>query len=93
MITAEGLNQIATNFKSLVKEVLLNGTIGVEDFVLEEVTGQVYTLEFDVPNGVTNLARLEILDVDNQVIASNDLFLSIDQDARFKYILKFTSGR
>ena len=93
MITANGLNQIATNFESLVATVLLNGSVKVTEFTLEKVENHIYTLEFDIPASVTNLTRLEVLDANDNVIATNDLFVPIDQDARFKYVLTFISGR
>lgn len=102
-----GLNQLATSFKGMVDKVRLNHhafntdngqpiegvIIEAADFELEQVYpgSTIYELEFNVPTGVHQIVRLELLDRANNVLTRHMLFVPIETNARFRYVLTFNN--
>lgn len=88
MITANGKHSIATDYKNTIAKVRLNESIDITDFVTAEVTEDTATIEFDIPNGVTQLQRIRFLDENDQALSDSHLFVPVQVDTRFKYTVR-----
>jgi|GEM_PF-3924134 len=88
MITDLAKNNIANCYNDEVKKVRVNGNVVLETFVIKEVDKDTVTIEFDVPNTVASITKLETLDADNNILGTSNLYVTISNDTRFKYQVK-----
>ncbi|WP_022795783.1 hypothetical protein [Bavariicoccus seileri] len=88
MITDLAKNNIANCYNDEVKKVRVNGNIVIDAFVIKAVDNDTLTIEFDVPNTVISITKLETLDADNNILGTSNLYVTISNDTRFKYQLK-----
>lgn len=93
MITETGLQVMATAMKESIVKVVLNETAEVLEFDLEEVEGVTYNLRFFVPQGVSRIIRLQLLNTGGDILGDYQLFAEIETTAIFRYVLKFTNAR
>ena len=93
MVTDSGLKQMASSFKDKVQAVRLNEQVVLTDFIIDEITAALCTVEFDVPNDISLLSRMELIGADNLVLTDNTLYVPIENDTRFRYTLRFDNAR
>lgn len=88
MITELGKNKVVQSYNESISKIRLNETIIVEIFDVKSSIGDTLTIEFIVPDGITQISKLETLDTDNNVLSVSGLYVSISNDTRFKYQVK-----
>lgn len=88
MITNHGRTAILTDYDSRVISIRLNSSITVSDFLIKEVEAQIYTIEFDIPEGISNLTIVELLDSNNNVLSRANLFVPVDINTRYKHVTR-----
>lgn len=88
MITEFGKNKAAQSYNESISKIRINETIIVETFDVKSSIGDTLTIEFIVPDGITQISKLETLDTDNNVLSVSSLYVSISNDTRFKYQVK-----
>lgn len=88
MITELGKNKVVQSYNESISKIRLNETIIVEIFDVKSSIGDTLTIEFIVPDGITQISKLETLDTDNNVLSVSSLYVSISNDTRFKYQVK-----
>jgi hypothetical protein len=93
MVTNFTLNNLANNFRNMVAGVVLNSDIEITNFELNQVSANVYTLQFLVPNGVQEIRQLQLQDNEQRQLASYNLFVQIATNANFKYVLTIENAR
>ena len=88
MITEFGKNKVVQSYNESISKIRLNETIIVETFDVKSSIGDTLTIEFIVPDGISQISKLETLDTDNNVLSVSSLYVSISNDTRFKYQVK-----
>lgn len=88
MITDLAKNNIIKCYNDEVRKVRVNGNTVIETFVIKSVDKDTLTIEFDVPNTVASITKLETLDADNNILGTSNLYVTISNDTRFKYQVK-----
>ncbi|SEN73335.1 hypothetical protein SAMN04488134_101766 [Amphibacillus marinus] len=87
MITDLTKNLIAVQYEENLINVRLNGSVLVNDFELSEVNQNTVTLEFNVPSGISQITRLELLG-ETGVLSDSNLFVPVEVDTRFRYRMR-----
>lgn len=87
MITELTKNLIAVHYEDQITSVRLNESIIVDEFEASEVDKDTVTVEFNVPNEINQIIRLEILN-DEDVLSDSNLFVPVEADTRFKYTMR-----
>jgi len=91
MIKGFILNEFAEIFCDKVGRIVLNDNRVVNNFEVRVNEG-VYTLEFLIPDDISELRRLSLEDHQGEIIASNVVELPpINTTTRFRYVLTFSS--
>lgn len=88
MISNFGKNKIAQGYSDLIAKIKINGSVIIESFDIKKVDEDTLTIEFIVPNGMTQISKLETLDASDTVLGVSNLYVSISNDTRFKYQVK-----
>lgn len=88
MITEFGKNKVVQSYNESISKIRLNETIIVETFDVKSSIGDTLTIEFIVPDDISQISKLETLDTDNNVLSVSSLYVSISNDTRFKYQVK-----
>lgn len=88
MITDLAKNNLANCYNDKIKKVRVNENVVIDVFVIKTVDKDTLTIEFDVPNTVTSITKLETLDADNNILGTSNLYVTISNDTRFKYQVK-----
>ena len=83
MVTQFGLNQIAMNFRNQVTKAVLNGTVEVVTFTINNVSANAFTLEFGVPSNLSQLTQIALADANGNILVRNNLLENVEIDARF----------
>ncbi|CAD5900533.1 MULTISPECIES: hypothetical protein [Carnobacterium] len=87
MITEYTRNNLVENYHNQVTSIRLNDETIVNDFLINQVVVDVYSIEFDVPREIKEIKKLEVMG-DAIVLSKIKLFVPIETDTRFKYMLK-----
>ncbi|MDZ5760279.1 hypothetical protein RAK27_16700 [Carnobacterium maltaromaticum] len=87
MITEYTRNNLVENYHNQVTSIRLNDETIVNDFLINQVVVDVYSIEFDVPREIKEIKKLEVMG-EAIVLSKIKLFVPIETDTRFKYILK-----
>lgn len=87
MITDLTKNLIAVHYEDKITSVRLNESIIVDEFEASEVDKDTVIVEFNVPNEINQITRLEILN-DEDVLSNSNLFVPVEADTRFKYTMR-----
>lgn len=88
MITDLAKNNLANCYNDKIEKVRVNENVVIDVFVIKTVDKDTLTIEFDVPNTVTSITKLETLDADNNILGTSNLYVTISNDTRFKYQVK-----
>lgn len=88
MISDFGKNKIAQDYSDLIAKIKINSNVMIETFDIKVVENDTLTIEFIVPNGITQITKIETADIDNNILAVSNLFVSISNDTKFKYQVK-----
>ena len=79
MIESTYLNEIATKIETDVDNVLVNDSIVVSVFELEQVTDNVYEVKFTVlADDTTLVENIKLRKADESVISDNDVNIVVD---------------
>ena len=93
MITKEGLNAVRDEFHNdLLKKIRINGTVIIEEFEVSNIGDGYVEISFGIPDELTTISGLEILDSTNRVIASNNFYVIVVPNTFFKYRITFKGG-
>lgn len=87
MITEYTRNNLLENYHNQVTSIRLNDETIVNDFLINQVVVDVYSIEFDVPREIKEIKKLEVMG-EAIVLSKIKLFVPIETDTRFKYMLK-----
>lgn len=87
MITEYTRNNLVENYHNQVTSIRLNDESIVNDFLINQVVVDVYSIEFDVPREIKEIKKLEVMG-EAIVLSKIKLFVPIETDTRFKYMLK-----
>ena len=87
MITEYTRNNLIENYHNQVTSIRLNDETIVNDFLINQVVVDVYSIEFDVPREIKEIKKLEVMG-EAIVLSKIKLFVPIETDTRFKYMLK-----
>ncbi|CAD5898080.1 hypothetical protein R6Z02_01435 [Carnobacterium maltaromaticum] len=87
MITEYTRNNLVENYHNQVTSIRLNDETIVNDFLINQVVVDVYSIEFDVPREIKEIKKLEVMG-EAIVLSKIKLFVPIETDTRFKYMLK-----
>lgn len=81
MIKAEFMNEIAQFIETRIDKVRINGVYDITNFTIKSVSGSKVSMAYMIPNGaVTKVANMALLDEDELVIATNDVYIPISSD-------------
>jgi len=89
MVTNFGLSHLAVSIKNIVDKVVLNQEVELVDFLLSKAEGNVYTLQFSVPEGLAEINHIQVLDTEGNAISKNNTFIPIATDANIEYNIAF----
>lgn len=87
MITEYTRNNLVENYHNQVTSIRLNDETIVNDFLINQVVVDVYSIEFDVPREIKEIKKLEVMG-EAIILSKIKLFVPIETDTRFKYMLK-----
>lgn len=87
MITEYTRNNLVEHYHNQVTSIRLNDETIVNDFLINQVVVDVYSIEFDVPREIKEIKKLEVMG-EAIVLSKIKLFVPIETDTRFKYMLK-----
>jgi hypothetical protein len=79
-------NYIAENVMNKIDRARLNNTSIVT--IRKQRTGNDVLIDFQVPSGIREVSKIEILDNTSQVLSRMDLYVPIETNTRFKYKLE-----
>ena len=78
-------NYIAENVMNKIDRARLNNTSIVT--IRKQRTGNDVLIDFQVPSGIREVSKIELLDNTSQVLSRMDLYVPIETSTRFKYKL------
>ena len=79
-------NYVAENVVNKIDRARLNNTSIVT--IRKQRTGNDVLIDFQVPSGIREVSKIEILDNTSQVLSRMDLYVPIETNTRFKYKLE-----
>lgn len=79
-------NYVAENVMNKIDRARLNNTSIVT--IRKQRTGNDVLIDFQVPSGIREVSKIEILDNTSQVLSRMDLYVPIETNTRFKYKLE-----
>lgn len=79
-------NYVAENVINKIDRARLNNTTVVT--IRKQRTGNNLLIDFQVPDGMREISKIEILDNTSQVLSRMDLYVPIETNTRFKYKLE-----
>ena len=79
-------NYVAENVMNKIDRARLNNTSIV--MIRKQRTGNDVLIDFQVPSGIREVSKIEILDNTSQVLSRMDLYVPIETNTRFKYKLE-----
>ena len=79
-------NYVAENVINKIDRARLNNTTVVT--IRKQRTDNNVLIEFQVPDGIREISKIEILDNTSQVLSRMDLYVPIETNTRFKYKLE-----
>lgn len=79
-------NYVAENVVNKIDRARLNNTAIVT--IRKQRTGNDVLIDFQVPSGIREVSKIEILDNTSQVLSRMDLYVPIETNTRFKYKLE-----
>ncbi len=79
-------NYVAENVINKIDRARLNNTTVVT--VRKQRTDNNVLIDFQVPDGIREISKIEILDNTSQVLSRMDLYVPIETNTRFKYKLE-----
>lgn len=83
MIDTEFLGDVAQYVNNRVVKIVLNGSYEITNFEQKTVTASTLALNYTVPvSEVALISRIELKDVSNKLITSNDVNVPITSDTR-----------
>ena len=78
-------NYVAENVINKIDRARLNNTTVVT--IRKQRTDNNVLIDFQVPDGIREISKIEILDNTSQVLSRMDLYVPIETNTRFKYKL------
>lgn len=79
-------NYVAESIVSKIDRARLNNTSIVT--IRKQRTGNDVLIDFQVPDGIREVSKIELLDSASQVLTCMDLYVPIETSTRFKYKLE-----
>lgn len=79
-------NYVAENVINKIDRARLNNTTVVT--IRKQRTDNNVLIDFQVPDGIREVSKIEILDNTSQVLSRMDLYVPIETNTRFKYKLE-----
>ena len=79
-------NYVAENVINKIDRARLNNTTVVT--IRKQRTDNNVLIDFQVPDGIREISKVEILDNTSQVLSRMDLYVPIETNTRFKYKLE-----
>lgn len=79
-------NYVAENVINKIDRARLNNTTVVT--IRKQRTDNNVLIDFQVPDGIREISKIEILDNTSQVLSRMDLYVPIETNTRFKYKLE-----
>lgn len=79
-------NYVAENVINKIDRARLNNTTVVT--IRKQRTENNVLIDFQVPDGIREISKIEILDNTSQVLSRMDLYVPIETNTRFKYKLE-----
>ena len=79
-------NYVAESVINKIDRARLNNTSIVT--IRKQRTGNDVLIDFQVPSGIREVSKIEILDNTSQVLSRMDLYVPIETNTRFKYKLE-----
>lgn len=79
-------NYVAENVINKIDRARLNNTTVVT--IRKQRTDNNVLIDFQVPDGMREISKIEILDNTSQVLSRMDLYVPIETNTRFKYKLE-----
>lgn len=94
MLTDYTLNNLAKHYEGMIAKVVVNQSIEINksDFVVSQVSKNVYELTFDTPDGLSQIERVQVLDANKNVIADTRVFVPVETNVRCKTLLTFKNA-
>lgn len=79
-------NYVAENVINKIDRARLNNTTVVT--IRKQRTDNNVLIDFQVPDGIREVSKIELLDNTSQVLSRMDLYVPIETSTRFKYKLE-----
>lgn len=79
-------NYVAESIVNKIDRARLNNTSIVT--IRKQRTGNDVLIDFQVPDGIREVSKIELLDSASQVLSRMDLYVPIETSTRFKYKLE-----
>lgn len=79
-------NYVAENVINKIDRARLNNTTVVT--IRKQRTDNNVLIDFQVPDGIREVSKIELLDNASQVLSRMDLYVPIETNTRFKYKLE-----
>lgn len=79
-------NYVAESIVNKIDRARLNNTSIVT--IRKQRTGNDVLIDFQVPDGIREVSKIELLDSTSQVLTRMDLYVPIETSTRFKYKLE-----
>ena len=79
-------NYVAESIVNKIDRAILNNTSIVT--IRKQRTGNDVLIDFQVPDGIREVSKIELLDSTSQVLTRMDLYVPIETSTRFKYKLE-----
>lgn len=79
-------NYVAESIVNKIDRARLNNTSIVT--IRKQRTGNDVLIDFQVPDGIREVSKIELLDSASQVLTRMDLYVPIETSTRFKYKLE-----
>ena len=93
MITTVALNGLAEYFRSRVASVILNDHVLISTFVLVRVVDDLYQLEFNVTEAVSEIRRIRLMDVNGATLADFKMEIPVGTNVRFRVDIRFNNRK
>ncbi|MNW42415.1 hypothetical protein D3C74_195830 [compost metagenome] len=91
MISTHFLTSVAGFTKDRINKIVLNDSVVITQFELKELSGSTVIMQYMVHSAdISDISKIELQDVDGQVISSNNVSVSIAADTLLLHTIDVT---
>lgn len=88
------INFLSEQTKNKISYAMINNTTKITDFVTKDIEDNVVTLEYNVTQSmnINQINNIKLYDVDDNLLASSDLYVPVSEDALITHKIKIQEG-